>query len=75
MDAASPADRPGEALSAAGLILNVTSIVTITVCLAMFVTGAAAIGLVLGGLAVVTFVGSIGCFVAARPHSPRSLDD
>jgi multisubunit Na+/H+ antiporter MnhB subunit len=72
MVAAIPADSLGETLSAAGLILNVTSIVTFTVCLAMFGTGAPAVGLVLGALAVVTFVLSIGCFIADRRHSPRS---
>lgn len=58
-----PAEGANESLSAAGLFLNVFSIVAFTICLARFATGCAALGLILGALAMATFVASIGCFV------------
>jgi hypothetical protein len=57
------ADGASESLSAAGLLLNVFSIVAFTVCLAMFATGCAMLGLILGAFSMATFVASIGCFV------------
>ena len=66
MDAArslSVADGAGEALSAVALFLNVSSVVAFTVCLAMFGTGSATLGVILGAIAVGTFLASIGCFL------------